>query len=192
MKRHSGNRQCRPHLPHRRPLPTGPAHATSPWLAARTLLDGLASRVDQPDNRPGHLVWHAANTRQLEHGLGKLASRKPESAATIRKLVPLSALYNTLANAPRQFKCCGYLNPVNPPFVTDSVCTDPATAARLGGCVGPFGSFANQFLDIVFTAMFGAVALDVIVFFSSVVLLKDRAEQERYRMIDRKFGAGAL
>jgi len=90
------------------------------------------------------------------------------------------------------FNCCGYLNPANPPFITDNVCTDQQTAQKLGGCVTPFSNFANSFLDVVFTAMFGAVALDVITFFASVVLLKDRAEQERYRLIDRKFGSAAL
>ena len=56
----------------------------------------------------------------------------------------------------------------------------------------PFGTFANQFLDVVFTAMFGAVALDIILFLSGVVLIKSRAERERYRLIDQKFGTAAL
>lgn len=97
----------------------------------------------------------------------------------------------TLANN-GQFNCCGYLNPANPPFVTDNTCPNVEQAQKLGGCVTNFGNFANQFLDIVFTAMFGAVALDVVLFLSSVVLIKDRKEQERYRLIDRKYGSTAL
>lgn len=91
-----------------------------------------------------------------------------------------------------QFNCCGYLNPANPPFITDATCPNVQQAQKLGGCVTNFGNFANQFLDVVFTAMFGAVALDVILFLSSVVLIKDRKEQERYRLIDRKYGSAAL
>lgn len=30
-------------------------------------------------------------------------------------------------------------------------------AANLGGCIGPFSSFANQYLDVIFTAAFGVV-----------------------------------
>jgi len=92
----------------------------------------------------------------------------------------------------QQFQCCGYLNPINPPFVTDSTCTNTDVANQLGGCVTPFSNFANQFLDIVFTAMFGGVALDIITFFAAIVVLKDRDEQKRYRLIDEKYGFGAL
>ena len=77
--------------------------------------------------------------------------------------------------------------------------------------MAPFSSFANSFLDIVFTAMFGIVgkleahssgqranckltplALDGFLFLSSAVLLKDRAQRERYRLIDRKSGFGGI
>jgi ABC-type glycerol-3-phosphate transport system permease component len=59
----------------------------------------------------------------------------------------------------QKLQCCGYLSSSSPPFVTDGVCTNALVAAQLGGCVGKFSSFANNFLDLVFTAVFGAVGM---------------------------------
>lgn len=54
--------------------------------------------------------------------------------------------------------------------------------------MGPFSNFANSFLDLIFTALFGVVGLDVAFLLSVVVVLKNRAEKERYRHIDEKNG----
>ena len=91
----------------------------------------------------------------------------------------------------QKFNCCGYTNFTTPPFIQDSVCTNPLVAANLGGCVSPFGSFANQFLDIVFTADFGIVAIDGCLLLAIACVLKQRKEQERYRLIDEKHGVNA-
>jgi hypothetical protein len=88
----------------------------------------------------------------------------------------------------QELKCCGYLNSNSPPFVTDTTCTNALQAAQLSGCVGPFSSFANDFLDMVFTAAFGVVGLDVALVLSVAMLLKDRKERARYRHIDEKNG----
>ena len=56
-----------------------------------------------------------------------------------------------------QFECCGYLDAQTPPFIKDKTCPNVLAAARIGPCIGPFSSFANNLLDIVFTAMFGLV-----------------------------------
>ena len=61
-------------------------------------------------------------------------------------------------------------------------------AAQKVNCVGPFSNFANGFLDLIFTALFGIVGLDVALLLSVVVVLKSRAERERYRHIDEKNG----
>lgn len=61
-------------------------------------------------------------------------------------------------------------------------------ASQKVNCVGPFSSFANGFLDLVFTALFGIVGLDVALLLSVVVVLRRRAEMERYRHIDEKNG----
>jgi hypothetical protein len=44
-------------------------------------------------------------------------------------------------------------------FVTDSTCTNAIVAATKPGCVTPFSSFANNYLDLIFTAAFGIVGM---------------------------------
>ena len=55
-----------------------------------------------------------------------------------------------------QFQCCGYLSNN---FVVDATCPNAFIAAQTRGCVGPFSNFANSFLDLIFTAMFGIVGM---------------------------------
>ncbi|KFY10256.1 hypothetical protein V492_05110 [Pseudogymnoascus sp. VKM F-4246] len=89
-------------------------------------------------------------------------------------------------------KCCGYLSSNSPPFFQDSVCTGPLVAAQLSGCVGPFSTLANNFLDLIFTAAFGVVGIDVALILCIAMLLKDRKEKERYRHIDEKSGTAGF
>jgi hypothetical protein len=42
-------------------------------------------------------------------------------------------------------------------FVTDTTCTSAFIAAQKPSCVGPFSTFANNYLDVLFTAAFGIV-----------------------------------
>lgn len=80
------------------------------------------------------------------------------------------------------------MSPTSPEFVVDRVCRNNLVAAQIEGCVGPLSRFANDFLDLVFTAVFGVVGIDVLLILSITMLLKDRKEQERYRYIDGKAG----
>ncbi|POS83148.1 hypothetical protein EPUL_005771, partial [Erysiphe pulchra] len=90
-----------------------------------------------------------------------------------------------------KFKCCGYTNSTSPPFVVDNICPDPTIAAARLGCVFPFSAFANGFLDIIFTAIFGIVGVDALFILATAILLKDRKEQARYRQIfEKKSGQG--
>ncbi|KKY14992.1 putative tetraspanin [Phaeomoniella chlamydospora] len=88
----------------------------------------------------------------------------------------------------QRFSCCGYTNFTTPPFIQDSTCTNALVAANLGGCIGPFSSFANPYMDIIFTAVFGIVAIDGMLLLAIACLLKDRKDKERYRWIDQKNG----
>lgn len=45
------------------------------------------------------------------------------------------------------------------PFHTDLTCPSPIVAVSRKNCVGPFSDYANNFLDTVFTAMFGMVGM---------------------------------
>ncbi|KAL9074652.1 MAG: hypothetical protein Q9157_004303 [Trypethelium eluteriae] len=115
-----------------------------------------------------------------------------------------------------KFNCCGYANSTSPPFIQDSTCTADLVAATKGGCMTPFTNFSNRFLDLIFTAAFGivgmytklqsrqykmgmghnandiplSVGLDVIHLLSTVVVIKNRQELERYRHIDEKINNG--
>ncbi|OCK78641.1 hypothetical protein K432DRAFT_301545 [Lepidopterella palustris CBS 459.81] len=92
----------------------------------------------------------------------------------------------------QKFNCCGYVNSTSPPFVQDSTCTNSLVAAQKGGCISAFSSFANGYLDLIFTAAFGIVGLDVLLILCVAMVLKYRQEQERYRHIDEKNGLGGL
>ena len=105
---------------------------------------------------------------------------------TKTNLQPLFAQQDSYIQSMLQYKfqCCGYNDPTV--FVRDTTCTSAAVAAQLGGCMSPFATYANSFLDIVFTTLFGIVAVDVMLLLTAFCLMKDRAEMERYRLIERK------
>jgi len=86
------------------------------------------------------------------------------------------------------FNCCGYFNSSSPAFVTDATCPSPAAAALMRGCATPITSFANIFLDDIFTAVFGMVGIDAVLIMATACLLKERKERERFRHIDEKSG----
>jgi len=86
----------------------------------------------------------------------------------------------------QHFHCCGFQNSTT--FQKDALCTGPLIAATLPNCQGKFSSFGASFLDLVFTADFGIVALDVILLLCVAMVLKDRKERERYKLIDAKNG----
>lgn len=85
-----------------------------------------------------------------------------------------------------QFSCCGYFNSSSPAFVTNPTCPSPAAAALMRGCATPITSFANIFLDDIFTAVFGMVGIDAVFVMATACLLKERKERERFRHIDEK------
>lgn len=92
-----------------------------------------------------------------------------------------------------QFACCGYFNSTSPAFVTDTTCTSPAAAALMRGCAAPIASFANVFVDDIFTAAFGMAGIDAALLLATACLLKERKEQARFRYIDQKAeGRGTL
>ncbi|KIW75951.1 hypothetical protein AYO20_05175 [Fonsecaea nubica] len=115
--------------------------------------------------------------------------------STLQTKKNLAPIWNAQAPATQtmlqsKFQCCGYSNPAL--FVKDQTCTSAATAARLGPCMTPFGTFANRFLDVVFTTFFGFVAVDMMLLLAALCLIKDRKEKERYRLIDEKRGFGPI
>jgi hypothetical protein len=92
----------------------------------------------------------------------------------------------------QKFQCCGYINSTTPPFIQDLVCSNSLVATQKAGCIGPFSNFANSYLDKIFTALFGVVAIDVLVVLWVAMVLKHRQEQQRYRHIDEKNGTNGF
>jgi len=92
----------------------------------------------------------------------------------------------------REFSCCGYRNSTSPAFITDAMCPSKAASAIMRGCATPISSFANVFLDNIFTSLFGIVAIDAVFVMAAVCLVKDRKERERFRHIDEKNGMGRI
>ncbi|KAI1079571.1 hypothetical protein F5B20DRAFT_156034 [Whalleya microplaca] len=87
------------------------------------------------------------------------------------------------------FACCGFINSTSPAFVTDATCPSPAAAALMPGCSASLISFGSNFVDNIFTAVFGMVGIDSLLVMTIACLLKDRKERERFRYIDEKTGA---
>ena len=56
------------------------------------------------------------------------------------------------------------------------------------GCAIPIGSYANIFVDDIFTAIFGMTGVGGVLLLATACLYKDREERERFRYIDRKNG----
>lgn len=54
------------------------------------------------------------------------------------------------------------------------------------GCAAPISSFANVFVDDIFTAAFGMAGVDAALLLATACLLKERKEQARFRYIDQK------
>jgi len=91
-----------------------------------------------------------------------------------------------------KFQCCGYKDYKTPPFVLDSTCPSTAEAAKSMGCIGPFSVFAQTYLNLIFTAAFGIVGLDMVLVLCLAMLVKKRKEILRYRRIDEKRGVGSI
>lgn len=91
-----------------------------------------------------------------------------------------------------KFQCCGYIDSATPPFIQDVTCSNSLVAEQKGGCIRPFSNFANSYLDQIFTALFGVVGVDFLVILWVAMVLKDRAEQQRYRHIDEKNGVNSF
>lgn len=167
----------------------------------------------------GYMVLNLADSIERGRHLGSTISARSEHPSAEGTSNPFLILRGILirSNGSMQFKCCGYLD--NKSFQLDPACPSVEAAAQKRGCVGPFSNYANKFLDIVFTAMFGIVgtldyfpplfsllsestptrstqnptqltspilALDVILCLCTAMVLKRRAENERYRHIDEK------
>jgi len=117
----------------------------------------------------GLRIWFS--TLQSKAGLAPVWNNQPAATQTLLQ---------------EKFNCCGYADSAI--FIKDALCSSVVRAAELGACVDPFSQFADQFLDVVFTAFFGIVAVTVLLLMSGLCLMKERSEEVRYRTLDQKAG----
>ncbi|KAI5809963.1 hypothetical protein DFH27DRAFT_589570 [Peziza echinospora] len=92
----------------------------------------------------------------------------------------------------KEFNCCGYTNYTSPPFVVDLTCPNDVVAATKSGCINSFSTYAERWLNLVFTAAFGIVGLDFVLILCIAMVIKRRKELLRYRRIDEKMGMGSI
>jgi len=92
----------------------------------------------------------------------------------------------------QKFECCGYQSWTSPRYIPDIICTNDIVASTKEGCVTPFASYAERWLNYLFTSAFGIVGLDVAVLICTTMLINYRKEQLRYRLIDQKWGVGNI
>ena len=72
----------------------------------------------------------------------------------------------------QRLQCCGYESATSPSFVLDNTYTNTLVADSLGGCVAPFSTFTNNFLDLPFTAAFSIVGINILLLLSVACLFK--------------------
>jgi len=117
----------------------------------------------------GLIIWY--HTLQTRNNLGAVWAAQSSQVQSLLQT---------------RFNCCGYLNYLTPTFVVDDTCPNSNVAQAMAGCVNGLSNYANVYLGLVFTAAFGIVGFDVILLVCIAMVLKYRAEQERYRHIDEK------
>ncbi|KAL2016302.1 hypothetical protein VTK56DRAFT_3901 [Thermocarpiscus australiensis] len=186
----NGRQAARNLLYQRFPLTAGIANAAFIFLTFIVTLPGLATSSRRWLKLAGYLaVFCSIFTMVIGLFLWTMTLKTREGFAPLYTAAPpeIQGLMQT------EFSCCGYFNSsVAPFFFTDSTCPSPAAAALMSGCATPISSFANVFLDDIFTALFGMVGIDVIFIVATAALLKERKEMERFRHIDEKHGMGRI
>lgn len=104
----------------------------------------------------GGLVFDLEDSRQSGDYVEQRESPDTTSATGEGKENSLCLLWTQLSDLSGQWQCCGYMDV---PFHSDSTCPTPIIAMSKTNCVGPFSNYANDFLDVVFTAIFGMVGM---------------------------------
>lgn len=189
----SRHRKRSPNLCHLPPHPPGNRDAHDQRLVEIRRILGRRLRSIHHDHWSDNLVRDVEDKAPAVRYLERPASDHTVSAsAKGTSPSPCLNLPHRILTPTQQFNCCGYANSTSPPFVTDNTCPNPIVAASQNGCVSPFSTFANNFLDVVFTGAFGIVGIDVVFVLATAMLLKDRKEKERYRGIDEKSGTGSF
>ncbi|KAI4091512.1 MAG: hypothetical protein LQ344_004068 [Seirophora lacunosa] len=140
--------------------------ATGGLLLAVILMSKSEMNVPTTDDVTPHLllahaplnglVFDLEDSRQSGDYVEQRESPDTTSATGEGKENSLFLLWTQLSDLWGQWQCCGYMDI---PFHSDSTCPTPIIAMSKTNCVGPFSNYANDFLDVVFTAIFGMVGM---------------------------------
>jgi len=85
------------------------------------------------------------------------------------------------------FSCCGYFNGTDI-AIGGNFCSNSATASSQSGCVNAITGAADQTLNLIFTSIYGFIAITLSLFLASICQINKRLEEERFRKIDEKRG----
>jgi len=117
---------------------------------------------------------------------------------TLQPRAELFEIWQVQPQATQQFlqdtlKCCGYFDATtaggfNAPggFCADVAAQTNATVVQ--ACVTPIVAFEDYTLNNIFSLDFGFVAIQVALFLATCCLINVRTEEERFRLIDEKYG----
>lgn len=83
--------------------------------------------------------------------------------------------------------CCGYFNPTDEVAFGGNFCPDQAAAIAANSfCVTPIVQHVDKTLNNVFSTIYGFMAIVIGLFLSSMCIIKQRQEFERFEKIDTK------
>jgi len=93
-----------------------------------------------------------------------------------------------------KFRCCGYFNGTDLAEIGGNFCVsrnfiDSLTSSDLSHfCVIPLTKFADSTLNILFTSIYGFMAVVVGLLLATLCVIRKRQEDERFKKIDAKRG----
>lgn len=88
------------------------------------------------------------------------------------------------------FSCCGYWNATTSGLLTNTTgfCSSITNVSAIQGCVTPMATKGEFCLNNVFSTIFGFGAVEISLLLTSLCLMANRKEEERFRRIDEKSG----
>jgi len=87
------------------------------------------------------------------------------------------------------FKCCGYFNSTDLVEIGGTFCTDSTFVSQTNSfCWLPITNKADVTLNLVFTSIYGFMAILGCLFLTSLCVINERNLEERFKKIDSKRG----
>lgn len=97
---------------------------------------------------------------------------------------------NTQVYLQNTLSCCGYWNATTAGLLVapTGFCSKITNATAVTPCITPIIAYADTFLNNIFTTIYGFSAIEIFLFLTTSCLIINRAEEERFRRIDKKRG----